>query len=125
MARPDVAHRIKSYSAATGYVYQYYFFEVVPAEAGRPLGNVYVYIVSADRKLNFVVRITVLRPALDEFQRSSGRPITGTEEYALAKMRLFLTFDESDDLPVTPPASIREFTVDSSNLADLFSRLDL
>src|ERR1700691_2096912 len=28
MARPEVAHRIKSYSAATGFVYQYQFVEV-------------------------------------------------------------------------------------------------
>jgi len=37
MPRPDAVRRVKSYSAADGYVYQYYFFEGNRAQKeGRP-----------------------------------------------------------------------------------------
>src|SRR2546427_13040407 len=49
MARPDAARRVKSYSAASGFVYQYYFFEVLPARRTGKEGREYTYMVSADR----------------------------------------------------------------------------
>jgi len=40
MPRPDAVRRVKSYSAADGYVYQYYFFEaIVRQRDGRPGGE--------------------------------------------------------------------------------------
>ena len=33
MPRPEAVRRVKSYSAATGYVYQYYFYEVEKSAA--------------------------------------------------------------------------------------------
>ena len=82
MARPEAVRRVKSYSAATGYVYQYYFYEV---------------------------------------QKSRRGLATGTEEYAVAKMRLFQAFDEVEDLATARP----ELLVDESNLEALLARLDL
>src|SRR5512135_3128428 len=61
MPRPEAAHRIKSYSAATGYVYQYYFYEVEKSKRGAAAGTEYVYMVSVDRKHVFPVRIFVAR----------------------------------------------------------------
>jgi hypothetical protein len=114
-------HRIKSYSAATGYVYQYQFREVRPIRRGLSFGNEYTYQVSADRKNSFPLNIFVRRDAVDRWGRQTGRPITGTEEYAAAKMRLFEAFDQIPDLAAKEP----ELVVDDSNLAELLARLDI
>jgi hypothetical protein len=121
MPRPDAPRRMKSYSAATGYVYQYYFYEVQQARRGFAAGSEYVYMVSADRKTVFPLRIFLRRDALRAWARQSGRELTGTEEYAVAKMRLFQAFDEVENLAASPP----ELVVDGSNLEALLSRLDL
>jgi hypothetical protein len=121
MPRPEAAHRVKSYSAATGYVYQYYFYEVEKAKRGRAEGTEYVYMASVDRKHVFPVRIFVSKEALNKWSARTGRAFTGTEEYALAKMRLFQAFDEVEGLAGKTPALV----VDESNLEALLSQLDL
>ena len=121
MAKQETVRRIKSYSAATGYVYQYQFQDVHPAARGENRGNEYVYYVSADRKTMIPIRIFVQRSALEAWSRQTGRTITGTEEYAVAKMRLFQAFDDVEDFAGSRPA----LEVDASNLAELIERLDL
>ena len=121
MARSEVVRRVKSYSAATGYVYQYYFFEVNRSIRGASPGTEYVYMVSVDRKTVFPVGIFVRRDALEEWARANGRTLTGTEEYALAKMRLFQAFDEVEDLAAARP----DLVVDSSNLETLLTDLGI
>jgi len=121
MARPEAARRVKSYSAATGYVYQYFFYEVLKVQRGLSAGTEYVYKVSVDRQTFFPLRIFVRRDAVEQWGRKVGRPMTGTEEYALAKMRLFQAFDEVEDLAKRQP----ELVVDESNLETLLERLDL
>jgi hypothetical protein len=121
MARPSAARRVKSYSAATGCVYQYYFFEVQPVRRGFASGNEYVYIVSADRKTVFPVRIFVTNKAVREWSAAAGRELSGTEEYAAAKMRLFQAFDEIEDLAVRQP----DLVVDTASLHNLLKKLDI
>jgi hypothetical protein len=121
MARPEVAHRIKSYSAATGCVYQYCFVEVQPARRGLTFGREYLYMVSADRQPNFPLGIFVRSTAVEKWSRQQGRKLSGTEEYAVAKMRLFDAFDEIEDLPTARP----QLYVDESNLPALLEKLDL
>jgi hypothetical protein len=121
MARPDAAHRVKSYSAATGYVYQYYFYEVNKAKRGAVAGTEYVYMASVDRKHVFPVKIFVAKEALEKWSAQTGREFTGTEEYAVAKMRLFQAFDDVENLAEKNP----DLTVDGSNLEELSSQLDL
>jgi len=121
MPRPDAPRRMKSYSAATGYVYQYYFHEVQASRRGFAAGSEYVYMVSADRKTVFPLRIFLRRDALRQWASEAGRELTGTEEYAVAKMRLFQAFDEVENLAAAPP----ELVVDGSNLGALLARLDL
>jgi hypothetical protein len=119
--KPETVRRIKSYSAASGYVYQYQFQDVHPAAQDARVGNEYVYYVSADRKTMFPVRIFVHHSALDTWSAQSGRALTGTEEYAIAKMRLFQAFDDVEDFATSRPS----LAVDDSNLAQLLARLDL
>ena len=121
MPRPEAAHRVKSYSAATGYVYQYYFYEVEKTKRGRAEGTEYVYMASVDRKHVFPVRIFIAKEALEKWSARTGRAFTGTEEYAVAKMRLFQAFDEIEGLAEKTP----ELHVDESNLDALLAELDL
>ena len=121
MTKPETVRRIKAYSAESGYVYQYQFQDVHPAKQDGAAGNEFVYYVSADRKSMFPIRIFVRRDALDLWTKRTGRTLTGTEEYAVAKMRLFQALDEVEDFATKRP----DLVVDGSNLGALLERLDL
>jgi hypothetical protein len=121
MAKSEVLRRIKTYSAASGFVYQYQFHEVQSSRRGLHVGKEYVYLVSADRKAMFPVRIFVRRDAVERWGRQAGRAMSGTEEYAVAKMRLFQAFDEVESLS----SACQDFFVDDSNLISLLDMLDL
>ena len=121
MPRPEAARRVKSYSGATGYVYQYYFYEVEKSRRGSVRGTEYVYMVSVDRHQVFPVRIFVQQDALEKWTARTGQKLTGTEEYAVAKMRLFQAFDEIEAMAANPP----DLIVDNSNLETLLSQLDI
>jgi len=121
MPKPETVRRVKSYSAATGYVYQYQFQDVHPAREGSESGNEYVYYVSADRKTMFPIRIFVPRDSIEHWSKKTGRALTGTEEYAIAKMRLFQALDEIEDFATSRP----RLTVEESSLSALLARLDL
>jgi hypothetical protein len=121
MAQPSTVHRIKSYSAASGFVYQYRFHEVLPSRRGASPGNEYTYLISADRKTMFPLKIFVRRDAVERWEEQFERQLSGTEEYAAAKMRLFDAFDEIEILAASPP----DLLVDDSNLDALLARLDL
>jgi hypothetical protein len=121
MPKPEIVRRIKTYSAESGYVYQYQFHDVHPAARGSAAGNEYVYYISADRKTMFPLCIFVRRDAVERWGKKNGRALTGTEEYAVAKMRLFQAFDEVEDIATSGP----EFIVDDANLDLLLDRLNL
>ena len=125
MARPDAVRRVKSYSAANGYVYQYCFYEVNRIrENGGPAGE-FIYAISADRKTTFGLRIIVQKSALDSWALANGRPLTSSEEYAIAKMRLFQAFDEGD-VPLTAEAAANvSLRVDETNLEVLLRLLNI
>jgi len=125
MPRPDAVRREKSYSAANGYVYQYYFYEVNRiSHAGGPAGE-FIYAISTDRKTAFPLRIVVQQKALQAWAEANGRALTLGEEYAVAKMRLFQAFDE-DAVPLTPEAAKQALLlVDESNLETLLQQLNI
>jgi hypothetical protein len=89
--RPAV-RRQKAYSAQTGYVYQY-FYEGY-RESARERGTEYVFDVSADRKTSAPVSVLISDAAVESWQKETGRTLSGTEKYAVAKMALFQAFDE-------------------------------
>ncbi|HKI10559.1 MAG TPA: hypothetical protein VKA02_00495 [Candidatus Acidoferrum sp.] len=125
MTRPDAVRRVKSYSASNGYVYQYCFYEVnrITYE-DRPAGE-FVYVISADRKATFPLRIVVVQTALRAWAQANGRALTSSEEYAVAKMRLFQAFDEGE-VPVTGPGGEElRLLVDESRLEDLLRMLNI
>jgi hypothetical protein len=125
MAKPEAVRRIKSYSATNGYVYQYYFYELNRVLVdGRAAGE-FVYAISADRGTSFGLRIFVMQAALHAWAAANGRSLTGSEEYAVAKMRLFQAFDEGV-VPLTAEAA-REvrLVVDESNLESMLRLLNI
>lgn len=79
--------RLKTYSAQSGYAYQYFY------QGHRP-GTEFVFSVSADRKSWQEVTVTVQDADVCPWEQSHGRTLSATERYALAKMALFTAFDE-------------------------------
>jgi hypothetical protein len=86
--------RLKSYSSASGFVYQYVYEGKRPAVlAGEP-GTQYVFGVSADRRTWSSVTVFLGAAPLEGWQRDRARELNSTERYAVAKMVLFQAFDE-------------------------------
>jgi len=125
MPRPDAVRRVKSYSAADGYVYQYYFFEGNRAQRRGSPGGEFTYMVSADRRTAFPFKIFVMQSALDTWAKQNGRPLTSSEEYAVAKMRLFQAFDEGSVRSPAESQPAGEVLVDESNLENLLRQLGI
>jgi len=121
MPSSETPRRVKSYSAATGYTYQYVFHEIRKGRRGFAAGNEYVYLISADRKTSFPLAIFIGREAVRGWSKQAGRELTGTEEYAAAKMRLFQVLDEVEDLAQARP----DIQVSAADLLELLARLDL
>ncbi len=121
MPGSEVVRRVKSYSSATGYTYQYVFQEIRKGRRGLASDHEYVYLVSADRKTTFPVSVFVRQDAVRAWGGKIGRELSGTEEYAVAKMRLFQAFDEEEEFD----ARKLELVVNDSNLERLLAQLDL
>ncbi len=115
-------HRVKSYSAETGIVYQYSFQN--SRRARRTLftpGTEYLFEVSSDRKTSFLVPVFVRDDALRAWERQHGRSLSSAEQYAAAKMRLFRAFDSGESLESTRG----EIVVDAGNIEELLVPLDI
>jgi hypothetical protein len=82
--------RIKSYSAQTGYVYQYSYEGQRPATHG---GVEFAFLSSADRKSWHPVSVVVDQCPVVAWERAHGRTLSSNEWYALAKMSLCAAFD--------------------------------
>ncbi len=84
--------RQKTYSAMSGYAYQYFY------EGQRVLkaGTEYVFDVSADRTTSFPLSIIVRNDAIAAWEKQHQRPLESNERYAVAKLALFRAFDETD-----------------------------
>jgi len=110
---------MKTYTGATGYVYQYYF--VGKRKALDEFANEYIFDVSSDRKSLFAVSVYIHSAALNDWAEAHGRPLTDPEQYAAAKLRLMQAFDEVEDML----ADGLRLTVDGEALESLLSTLDL
>lgn len=125
MAKPEAVRRIKSYSAADGYVYQYCFYELNRVLVDGAAAGEFIYAISADRAASFGLRIFVMQSALEAWARANGRALTSSEEYAVAKMRLFQAFDNGAVPRTAEGAAELRLLVDESNLEELLRALDI
>lgn len=113
--------RLKTYTGATGYVYQYYFVGERPALPGDPEapGIEFVFDVTSDRKLTFAVSVFLPEKAASAWVARHGRPLNEAEKYASAKLRLFRGFDEIEEMKTEG----RRLTIDASFLEEALSSL--
>jgi hypothetical protein len=86
--------RLKTYSAQTGYVYQYYYEGHRPFHSKGEVGTEYVFSLSADPKRWHPGSVLLSAAAIADWERANGRELSSTERYAVAKMALFQAFDE-------------------------------
>ena len=86
--------RLKSYSAQSGYVYQYFYEGQRPFRSGGESGIEFVFSVSADRKAFHPVSVLVSESALLGWEQAHDHTLSSTERYAISKMALFQAFDE-------------------------------
>jgi hypothetical protein len=85
--------RMKTYSAQSGYVYQYYY------EGHRQTSGPateFVFTISADRKNWGPAAVVVSDAAVAAWESSHSRTLNTTERYAIAKLALFQAFDERE-----------------------------
>ncbi len=92
--------RIKTYTGAQGYVYEYYFVgkrAALPADS-RAKATEYVFDVSFDRKTTFAVSVFLPEEAVRTWAVAHGRSLTDAEQYGAIKMWLFQAFDEVENM---------------------------
>ena len=99
MAAEKPIRRLKTYAGTQGYVYQYYFVGQRPALASDPEAPAteFVFDVTSDRKLFYAVSVFLPQRATAAWA-ARHRPLTESEKYAAAKLRLFRAFDEFEDM---------------------------
>jgi hypothetical protein len=112
--------RIKSYSAESGYVYQYAYEGQRPAS--RTGGVEFVFSSSADRKAWHLVSVFVEEGPVRAWEQAHERVLSSTEWYALAKMTLFAAFDKRATPAEMHGSPVRLRDVD---LNDIMNRLGI
>jgi hypothetical protein len=123
MSSEKVVRRLKTYTGAQGYVYQYYFVGQRVALANDPEAPAieFIFDVTSDRKLTYAVSVFLAQSAVTAWASTHGRQLTESEQYAGAKLRLFRAFDELEDLQKHG----RRLTIDASTLQESLAALGL
>jgi hypothetical protein len=111
--------RQKTYSAQSGYVYQYFYEGQRSMSSQR--GTEYVFNVSADRKTSSQVSVFITDEAMVSWQQESGRTLSATERYAIAKMALFQAFDERE----TPEEACADVQVGPLDVRAILASLNI
>jgi hypothetical protein len=111
--------RQKTYSAQSGFVYQYFYEGQRPMSSGR--GTEYVFNVSPDRKSSFPLSVFIGDEAMASWQQESGRTLSAAERYAIAKMALFQAFDERE----TPEAASASVQVRPEDVRVILASLNI
>jgi hypothetical protein len=121
MSPDKTVRRLKTYAGAQGYVYQYYFVGQRAALASDPEAPAieFVFDVTSDRKLTYAVSVFLAEEAVNAWASAHGRPLTESEQYAAAKLRLFRAFDELEDVQ----AMGRRLAIDSGLREESLSAL--
>jgi hypothetical protein len=113
--------RMKTYTGAQGYVYQYYFVGKRPALAEDPEAPAteFIFDVTSDRKLTFAVSVFLPQGSVGSWNQAHGRALNDAEQYAAVKMRLFRAFDELEDLK----GQGRRLSIDAALLEEVLASL--
>lgn len=113
--------RLKTYTGAQGYVYQYYFVGKRAALADDPAAPAteFVFDVTSDRKLTYAISVFVPEGPLAAWKEVHGRALNDAEQYAAVKLRLFRAFDELEDVKEQG----RRLSIDSELLEEALGTL--
>lgn len=117
MSDPPRTARLKTYTAETGVVYQYYF--VGKRRALSEAAVEFVFDVSSDTHVRYSVSVFLPDDVIAGWAAAHGRELSDSEIYAAAKMRLLRAFDQVEDLF----RQGRRLEVDTSGLGNLLGML--
>lgn len=121
MSGSPPVRRLKTFTSAQGYVYQYYFVgerRALPDDPEAPAIE-FVFDVTSDRKQTYAVSVFLPDSTVANWSTIHGRPLSEAEKYAAAKLRLFRAFDELDDMKNKG----RRLTIDPNLLEEALSSL--
>jgi hypothetical protein len=121
MSPDKTVRRLKTYAGTQGYVYQYYFVGRRAALASDPEAPAteFVFDVTSDRKVTYAVSVFLPENGVTSWAAKHGRPLTDSEQYAAAKLRLFRAFDELEDVK----AQGRRLVIDAALLEEALASL--
>lgn len=114
-------HRVKSYAAESGYVYEYFYegHRQWRDELGR--GVEFEFRVSAGREQWLPAAVVVADRAVQAWETTQARSLSATERYAVAKLALFQAFDQQ----AAPPQKAVEVRVSEADVEVFAERLSL
>lgn len=121
LAGAPPVRRHKTYSARSGYVYQYVYEGYRAAQRGPEPGTQFIFQVSWDRKTFLPVSVLLGAAALESWEGTRGRRLNSTERYAIAKMALFQAFDEREK----PQQMRQEVLVRAADVAAILETLGI
>ena len=115
--------RLKTYTGAQGYVYQYYYVGKRAALVDDPEAPAteFIFDVTSDRKLTYAVSIFLPDAARAAWSQAHGRQLNDAEQYAAVKLRLFRAFDEIEDVKEHG----RRLSIDAGLLEEVLASLDV
>ena len=113
--------RLKTYSAQSGYVYQYFYEGQRPLPHKNEPGTEFVFTVSADRKTSHPLSVVVPEDALRAWEQAHSHTLSSTERYAVSKMALFQAFDERTN----PELMKQEVRVRAADISAIIETLDI
>ena len=115
--------RLKTYTAQTGYVYEYYFVGKRAALTDDPLAPAteYIFDISSDRKTTYAVSVFLPPLVLEVYTANHARTLSEPEQYAAVKLRLLQALDEITDMLHHG----RRLTLDAENLPVLLQSVGI
>jgi hypothetical protein len=113
--------RVKTYTAQTGFVYEYYFVGQREAKSDDKSATEYIFDVISDRRARYSISVIVTSAALETWAGNHGRKLSSPEQYAAAKLRLQQGFDEIGNML----AEGRSLDVTASNIEEVLAPLEL
>ena len=121
LAGAPAVHRIKSYAAESGYVYEYFHEGHRPWRDGLSAGIEFEFRVSVGREQWLPAAVVVADREVKAWETARGRTLSSTERYAIAKLALLQSFDQR----ATPPETAIEVRVSAADIETIAERLDL
>lgn len=113
--------RLKTYSAQSGYVYQYCYEGQRPFLRAGESGTEFVFSLSADRKTWRPCKVLLPDDAVIAWEAAHSRELAATERYAIAKIALFQAFDERQ----TPASMKSDVRVRNADIVAIVETLGL